>query len=107
MTVPGDLDTVFRALADPTRREVVHRLSAGPASASALARELPVTRQAVVKHLDALARAGLVTSRVEGREVRFQLTPGPLLDVSAWTARVGGEWDRRLDALGRYLRGRD
>ena len=91
-------------MADPTRREVVQRLAAEPASASALARELPVTRQAIAKHLDALDRAGLVAPERVGREVRYRLTPAPLADVAEWAARVGREWDDRLADLDRRLR---
>jgi DNA-binding transcriptional ArsR family regulator len=100
------LDAVFDAIADPTRREVVERLAVEPASASALARQLPVSRQAVAKHLDALERAGLVEPQPAGREVRFRLTPAPLVNVAEWAARVGAEWDRRLDELDRHLKRR-
>jgi DNA-binding transcriptional ArsR family regulator len=91
---------VFAALADPTRRAMLHSLRAQPeTTASRLAGELPMTRQAVSKHLGALARAGLVEARREGRETRYTLTPAPLADAMRWIADAGGFWDRRLDRL--------
>lgn len=97
-------DAVFAALSDGTRRGLLSRLDElGEATATELAAELPVTRQAVSKQLTALAEAGLVSSRREGREVRFRLTPAPLSEAMAWMATVGGEWDERLAALQRQL----
>lgn len=97
---------VFAALADPTRRQVVRELARRPtATASALARQLPVTRQAVAKHLAALAAAGLVTATRAGRETRYRLTPDPLDDAIAWMAEVGGAWDERLARLRRHVAG--
>jgi DNA-binding transcriptional ArsR family regulator len=99
------MDRVFFALADPTRREVIRRLSVGgPVTVSELARSLPVTRQAVAKHLAALDEAGLVSAEQEGRKRRYRLTPGPLTDAVSWMAGVGAEWDARLEALRRHLR---
>jgi DNA-binding transcriptional ArsR family regulator len=95
---------VFAALADPSRRTVVELLAArGSATATELARELPVTRQAVSKHLGALGAAGLVTCTREGREARYRLTPRPLVDAADWMARVGADWDERLETLRRQL----
>ena len=96
-----DVDAVFTALADPTRRAVIGRLAHEPASASALAHELPVTRQAVAKHLAALDRAGLVAARREGRELRYALNPEPMGEAMAWMASVGAQWDERLTRLAR------
>jgi DNA-binding transcriptional ArsR family regulator len=91
---------VFAALADPTRRHLLERLGdAGPLTATALSRDLPMSRQAVAKHLGALAEAGLVRPERHGREVRFRLEPGPLDAAGAWLERVGRLWDRRLVAL--------
>lgn len=95
----ADVDAVFAALADPTRRAVIGRLAQEPLSASALAGELPVTRQAVAKHLAALDRAGLVAARREGRETRYRLTPEPMGEAMAWMAGVGARWDERLARL--------
>ncbi|MEA2686578.1 MAG: hypothetical protein QOE93_1773 [Actinomycetota bacterium] len=91
---PAWLDAVFAALADPTRRGLVTRLVRdGPRSATALARDLPMSRQAVVHHLQALADAGLVDARRAGREVQWSAETGPLVDAAAWmlaTAPSGG-----------------
>jgi DNA-binding transcriptional ArsR family regulator len=98
------LEGVFSALADPTRRRVIaHQAERGPVSATELAEYLPVTRQAVAKHLAALEAAGLVHSERHGRERRFRLTPAPLADAVGWMTEVGGQWDRRLDALRTHL----
>jgi DNA-binding transcriptional ArsR family regulator len=95
---------VFGALADPTRRAVVRELARQPSlTASALARELPVTRQAVAKHLATLAAAGLVSAAREGRETRYRLTPAPLDDAMRWIAEVGAAWDARLGRLAEHL----
>ncbi|MGI8593841.1 MAG: ArsR/SmtB family transcription factor [Solirubrobacteraceae bacterium] len=105
--IPDAPGPVFDALADPTRRSLVAMLGErGAASATELARGLPVTRQAVVKHLGALAAAGLATGEREGREVRYRLTPAPLSEAAAWMAHVGAEWDERLAALEEHLRTR-
>jgi DNA-binding transcriptional ArsR family regulator len=98
------VNAIFSALADPTRRAVVLALSeSGPVTATTLAAELPVTRQAVVKHLEALAEAGLAQAERSGKEVRYRLTPAPLTDAMAWMVGVGAEWDVRLEALRRHL----
>ena len=93
-------DLVFQALADPTRRAVISRLStAHGLTPTELAAGLPVSRQAVAKHLATLDAAGLVECRREGREARYQLQAAPLTAVIAWLGEVGGEWDRRLARL--------
>jgi DNA-binding transcriptional ArsR family regulator len=93
-------DAVFAALADPTRREVIRALSTrGPSTATGLAASLPVTRQAVTKHLGALAEAGLVTATRRGRERLYQISPQPLTAAVSWMADVGARWDERLAAL--------
>jgi DNA-binding transcriptional ArsR family regulator len=97
---PDPVGATFAALSDPTRRHVIGVLSGGQeASVTELARELPISRQAVAKHLAALADAGLVESTRRGRETRYRLTPGPLTDAGAWLDRVGTEWDSRLGRL--------
>jgi DNA-binding transcriptional ArsR family regulator len=97
-------DAVFSALADATRRDVVGRLAErGALTATEIAAELPVSRQAVAKHLAALADAGLVAATREGREVRYRFTPGPMAEAVGWMAEIGSEWDARLDALKRHL----
>jgi DNA-binding transcriptional ArsR family regulator len=97
---------VFAALADPTRREVMELLARGSTTATEIAAELPVTRQAVAKHLAVLEDAGLVHAQRAGRERRFSPTPAPLGEAISWMASVGGEWDERLRALDAYVRRR-
>ena len=93
--MPDPLGQVFSALADPSRRHVLGFLAdRGTATATELTGELPITRQAVAKHLATLAGAGLVESERQGRETRYRLT------------EAGSEWDGRLDALRRHLGGR-
>jgi DNA-binding transcriptional ArsR family regulator len=105
MPAADPADAVFSALADGTRRDLFARR--GEASATDLARELPVTRQAVQKHLSLLADAGLVATRRSGREVLYHPTPGPMSEALEWMAEVGHQWDERLAALDRQLaRGR-
>jgi DNA-binding transcriptional ArsR family regulator len=97
------VDGVFDALADPTRRRIVERLGRAPASAGEIADDLPVTRQAVVKHLVVLEEAGLVRGERDGRRVVFRLTPGPFAQAAGWMHDVGAAWDRRLDKLARRV----
>ena len=91
---------VFSALGDETRFEVLNILAvSGPASASTLAREMPVSRQAISKHLTALHDAGLLRRERDGREIKYVFEPGPLDDVSDWVNSVGNAWDARLKRL--------
>jgi DNA-binding transcriptional ArsR family regulator len=100
MTRADRSEAVFSALADPTRRALMTRLSEeGPATATDLSRELPISRQAIAKHFAALEEAGLVTGERVGREHRYRLTPGPLTDAMSWMAGVGAAWDERLSRL--------
>jgi DNA-binding transcriptional ArsR family regulator len=93
---------VFAALADPTRWRVLALLAArGEGTATSLAAELPVTRPAVIKHLNVLDRAGLVQGRRSGREVRYAVRPARLGDTARWLAAVASEWDARLAAIKR------
>ena len=96
----GPLDALFGALADPTRRALVITLvQHGPQSATRLAAGGPLTRQAVVKHLQALEAAGLVTAQRAGREVLFRATPEQLAAAVGWLLDAGATWDRRIDRL--------
>jgi DNA-binding transcriptional ArsR family regulator len=102
--VPDDQPGVFEALADPTRRWIVQRLAgSGPVTPTALAAELPITRQAVGRHLSVLRAGGLVTVQPIGREQRYELKPAPLRDAATWLASIEQQWDTRLDALGQLL----
>ncbi len=97
---------VFGALSDPTRRALLETIAAHPeATATELAAELPISRQAVLKHLTALADAGLVNRERSGREVHYRVTPAPLSDAVSWMADVGGQWDRRLASLKQQFSG--
>jgi DNA-binding transcriptional ArsR family regulator len=101
------VDAVFSALSDPTRRAVIRSLSDdGPSTVTELAARLPVSRQAVAKHLDALEAAGLVAATVSGRSRMYRLTPRPMTEAMAWMTDVGAEWDERLEALRRLVAGR-
>lgn len=95
-------DAVFGALSDPTRRRLLSAVAERPqTTATELAAGLPITRQAVVKHLSALAEAGLLDRERAGREVRYRVTPEPLSEAVSWIAEVGGRWDDWLAALSR------
>ena len=106
MTPAGTTDpdreagAVFAALADPTRRAVLVQVAErGPVTATELAEDLPITRQAVAKHLAVLEDAGLVAPRREGRENRFTATTAPLAAAERWLAEAGDAWDDRLARL--------
>jgi DNA-binding transcriptional ArsR family regulator len=100
----GRVDRVFAALGDPGRRSLIEAVAArGSATATELAAELPVTRQAVAKQLGALADAGLLRAKRAGRETRYEVTPEPLEDAMGWMVSVGSAWDERLEALRRSL----
>ncbi|MBW8803675.1 MAG: winged helix-turn-helix transcriptional regulator [Catenulisporales bacterium] len=91
------VDEVLSALADPTRRRLLDLLAArGTASATDLAGELPVSRQAVVKHLAVLDAAGLVAGHRAGREVRYEVRSAALDATARWMASLAADWDRRL-----------
>lgn len=102
----GALDDLFGALADPTRRYILQRLILeGPATATHLAvecptsRDTPLTRQAIVKHLQVLVDASLATPVRRGREVHYTATPEPLAAVVSWLTDASPRWDRRLEKL--------
>jgi DNA-binding transcriptional ArsR family regulator len=98
------VDSVFVALADPTRRRVVETLArGGTVTASSLAAQLPITRQAVAKHLSALRGAELVSVTRIGRETHYKLRPQPLDEAAHWIQMVSADWDDRLEALRRSL----
>jgi DNA-binding transcriptional ArsR family regulator len=95
---------VFEALADPTRRRIVHELSKdGPLTATALARRVPVSRQAIAKHFAALEEAGLAEATRVGREMRYGLRTEPFAEAEAWMRAIGAMWDRRLASFKEYV----
>jgi DNA-binding transcriptional ArsR family regulator len=94
---------MFQALADPTRRDMVERLSRGPASVSALAQPLAMSLPAVIQHLQVLEASGLVRSEKIGRVRTCRLEPAALGKAEQWIARRRAGWERRLDRLGDYL----
>lgn len=99
-----DPGPVFDALADATRRTVLRSVAARDSvTATELASEVTVSRQAVVKHLQVLAEAGLVTADRKGREQRYRITPGRLHDAVDWITDVGAQWDDRLARLQRKV----
>jgi len=98
-------EQVFVALADPTRRAILAALATdGPATATDLAARLPITRQAIAKHLALLADAGLITPEPgERRRVRYRLRSAPVQLAQQFLAALANDWDNRLDALQTYL----
>ena len=96
---------VFGALADPMRRRLLSAIAEHPATATELATALPISRQAVAKHLSSLSQAGLLERTRSGRDVRYRVTPEPLSDAVSWMAEVGGQWDERLARLASSYRG--
>jgi len=98
-------EEVFTALADPSRRGILAALAAsGPATATDLATRLPITRQAIAKHLALLAEAGLVAAEPgERRRVRYRLRSAPMQVAQQFLAALARDWDSRLDALNNHL----
>jgi DNA-binding transcriptional ArsR family regulator len=97
------LDRTFQALADPTRRAMVQRLSRGPASVSELARTLSISLPAVVQHLAVLEASGVVRSEKVGRVRTCRIEPRALNMAETWIAERRAMWERRLDRLADYL----
>jgi DNA-binding transcriptional ArsR family regulator len=107
--MPPDVESiaeqVFVALADPTRRAILAALAAeGPATVTDLAGRLPITRQAIAKHLTLLAEVGLVTAEpAERRRVRYRLRSAPMQAAQQFLAALARDWDRQLQALTAHL----
>ena len=103
MTGEGEeADQLWAAIADPTRQQLLDLLLAsGDATATALARDLPITRQGIAKHLAVLQRAGLVEATRTGREVRFTVREDRLDQATRRMAQILARWDARLDAIKR------
>jgi DNA-binding transcriptional ArsR family regulator len=102
-SAPPSLDHLFHALADPARRDIVERLSRGPASVSTLARPLAMSLPAVMQHLHVLETSGLVRSEKIGRVRTCRIEPAALRTVERWVAGRRTSWERRLDRLDDYL----
>ncbi len=102
-----DLDRVFQALADPGRRQMVERLSQGPASVSELGRPLAISLAAVVQHVQVLEASGLVKSQKTGRTRTCRINPAALRSAEQWITQRRTLWERRLDRLGDYLADHD
>jgi DNA-binding transcriptional ArsR family regulator len=99
----SSLDLMFQALADPSRRVMVERLSRGPAAVSELAQPLAMSLPAVVQHLQVLEASGLVRSEKIGRVRTCRIEPAAMRPVEQWIAERRTSWERRLDRLGDYL----
>ena len=100
-----ELDAVFSALGDPTRRAILARLALGEASVGDLAAPHDMSLPAVSKHLGVLEAAGLLRREKDGRVVRCRLEAAPLQDAAAWILEYRQFWAEQLDALGAYLEG--
>ena len=97
-------EAVFTALADATRRDLLTKLAQdSPRTATQLAKEYPITRQGIMKHLDLLAQAGLVQAQSAGREKRYTFTPQPLSEVNDWIAALNNLWAERLQRLKDFI----
>ncbi|CAN7284998.1 ArsR/SmtB family transcription factor [Rhizobacter sp. LjRoot28] len=103
MVERNELDLVFAALADPTRREVLQTLESGSRSVGELAQPHAMSLPGFMKHLSVLEAAGLISRVKEGRVVRCELTAEPMRGAQGWLSRYEAFWNDRLDALGRYL----
>ncbi|HUI81971.1 MAG TPA: metalloregulator ArsR/SmtB family transcription factor [Bryobacteraceae bacterium] len=99
----SSLDSVFAAVADPTRRAILRQLGKQPARVTDIARSFPVSLNAVSKHLMVLERAGLIEREVDGREHLCRLNAAPLQKASVWLAETQAFWEQRLDALEKHI----
>ena len=99
----ADLDRMFQALADPTRRAMIARLSENPASVSDLARPFNMSLPAVVQHLQVLEQSGLVTTKKQGRVRTCTLDTGALTRAERWINERRAQWESRFDRLGQLL----
>jgi DNA-binding transcriptional ArsR family regulator len=103
MTVAPNLDLMFQALDDPTRRAMLERLGQSPASVSELAEPFDMSLPAIVQHLQVLEAAGVVASEKVGRVRTCRINPGALSQAETWIHQRRTEWERKLDRLGAYL----
>ena len=100
---PERLDAAFQALADPTRRALVERLTLGPASVSELATPFPISLPAIHQHLAVLEGAGLVASQKTGRVRTCRIEPAALSRAEQWLTERRQEWEQKLDRLAAHL----
>ncbi|WP_163856431.1 ArsR/SmtB family transcription factor [Paenibacillus elgii] len=105
MSAPSRKTDVFQAIADPTRRQLLSMLGEREMPVTVISGHFPMSRTAVSKHLRILADAGLVKERKIGRETRYRLEPGPLLELKRWLAYYERYWDNKLLALQRFVEG--
>ncbi len=103
----SDMDAVFGALADPTRRAILTRLSQGDATVNELAEPHDMSLAAVSRHVHVLADVGLMSRIREGKNIRCQLNAAPLREATSWLTGYQRFWDQKLDALGEFLEGDD
>ena len=101
-----ELDRVFSALADPTRRAILRALSRHPATINEIARPFPVSLNAISKHVMVLERAGLLRRQVKGREHHCRINPRALRQADAWLEHYRHFWEQRMDALEVYVKQR-
>ncbi len=98
-TEPSDLDAVFAALADPTRRAILQRLSTGSATVHDIARPFEISQPAISRHLKVLENAGLLKRTVDRQTRPAKLTAQPMKDAAAWLTEFRDHWDNRLNKL--------
>lgn len=101
-----DIGRVFRAIADPTRRAIVERLVRGPASVKSLAEPLAMSLPAVMQHLEVLESAGVITTEKVGRVRSCRIEPQALREAEKWLSQQRTDWERQLDELDDYLKGK-
>ena len=99
----AELDRVFSALADPTRRAILRRLTHRPATINEIAKPFRVSLNAISKHVMTLERAGILRRQIKGREHYCWIEPGPLREANEWLEHYRRFWEQRLDALEAYV----
>ncbi|WP_419875763.1 ArsR/SmtB family transcription factor [Candidatus Pristimantibacillus sp. PTI5] len=107
MAEPAPKHDVFQAIADPTRRKLLHLLGDEELPVTVISSHFTMSRTAVSKHLRVLADAGLVKDRKVGRETRYRLDPEPLLELKRWLAYYERYWENKLSALKRFVENDD
>jgi DNA-binding transcriptional ArsR family regulator len=99
----AELDRIFSALADPTRRAILQALTQSPSTITEIAKPFPVSFNAISKHVMVLERAGLVRREIKGREHYCWIDPDPLAEANVWLEHYRRFWEQRLDALQVYV----